>query len=319
MRQLIAVLGATGAQGGGLARALLRDPAQRFAVRALTRQPGARAARALLQAGAEVVAADLDRPGTLVAALAGAHGLFAVTDFWEHFSPERELRQAAQLASAAGRAGVRHIVWSTQEDTRGGPGPWRVPQMDAKGQADAFFAALPTTYVLPSFYWDNLIQLGLHPRRGPDGRLRWQLPVGRARLCGIAAEDIGCCVAALFGQWPASVGRRVGLAAEQLSGEQMTQALSLALGEAVLHEPLPPEAFGRQPFPGAPEMARSFAYQQTDEARYCAARLPAVARALHPGLLDFARWAGSRAGVLRQLCEQPVGLSSLSAPPPPAS
>lgn len=302
MRPLIAVLGATGAQGGSLARALLRDPAQRFAVRALTRQPGARAARALAQAGAEVVTADLDRPGTLVEALAGADGLFAITDFWEHFSPERELRQAAQLAGAAARAGVRHIVWSTQEDTRAGAAHWRVPQMDAKGQADAFFRDLPTTYVLPSFYWDNLIQLGLHPRRGPDGRLRWPLPMGTARLCGIAAEDIGSCVAALFAQGPACLGQRLGLAAEHLTGAQMAAALSTALGETVLHEPLSAEAFGRQPFPGAAEMAGSFAYQQANEARYCAARPPALARALHPGLLDFAQWARSRAGVLRQLC-----------------
>lgn len=308
MRPVIAVVGATGAQGGGLVRALLRDPAQRFAVRALTRQPGARAARALAQAGAEVVAADLDRPGTLRDALAGAHGLFGITDFWEHFSPERELRQAAQLAHAAAQAEVRHVVWSTQEDTRGGrQGGWRVPQMDAKGQADAFFQALPTTYVLPSFYWDNLIQLGLHPRREPEGRLRWRLPIGAARLCGIAAEDIGACVAALFQQGQACIGRRVGLAAEQLTGEQMAQALSLALGEPVVHDPEPPEAFGRQPFPGAREMASSFAHQQADEARYCAARRPDVARALHPGLQDFAGWARSRAGVLRQHCDPATG------------
>jgi len=303
MRPLIAVVGATGAQGGGLARALLRDPAQRFAVRALTRQPGARAARALAQAGAEVVAADLDRPGTLAAALAGAHGLFAITDFWEHFSPERELRQAAALAEAAARAGVQHIVWSTQEDTRGGAAAWRVPQMDAKGQADTFFRSLPTTFVLPSFYWDNLIQLGLHPRREPDGKLRWRLPIGGARLCGIAAEDIGSCVAALFNRGPACAGQRIGLAAGQLTGAQMADVLSLALGEPVRHDPMPVEDFGRQPFPGAFEMAGCFAHQQHDEARYGAARSPDVARALHPGLVDFGRWARSRADVLRQLCD----------------
>jgi uncharacterized protein YbjT (DUF2867 family) len=305
MKPLIAVVGATGAQGGGLARALLRDPAQRFMVRALTRQPSDRAARALVQAGAEVVAADLDRPGTLTEALAGAHGLFAVTNFWEHFSPERELRQAAHLARAAAQAGVCHLVWSTQEDTRGGPGPWRVPQMDAKGQADAFFLALPTTCVLPSFYWDNLIQLGLHPQRGADGRLRWGLPTGQAPLCGIAAEDIGACVATLFLRGPGCAGQRIGLAAEQLGGGQMAQVLSEVLGEPVWHEAITPEAFGRQPFPGAPEMAAAFAYQQAEGTPYRATRAPELARALHPALLDFRRWAHSRAGALRRLCGPP--------------
>lgn len=306
-RPVIAVFGATGAQGGGLARALLRDPFQRFAVRALTRQPGARAARALAQAGAEVVEADLDRPGTLATALHGAHGVFGVTDFWAHFSPARELRQAEQLALAARHAGVRHLVWSTQEDTRSAPGglqdrqDWQVPPMDAKGQADACFSELPTTYVLPSFYWDNLVHLGLHPQRGPADALHWPLPIGQARLCGIAAEDIGHCVAALFVQGEAVIGERIGLAGDQLTGPQMAQVLSRVLGMAVQHAPMSTTDFGRQPFPGAPEMAGMFAYQQAHEARYCAARHPEVARALHPSLLGFAPWAQSRADVLRQL------------------
>lgn len=300
-RPVIAVFGATGAQGGGLVRALLRDPWRRFAVRALTRQPAARAARALVQAGAEVVLADLDRPGTLIAALHGADGVFGVTDFWEHFSPERELRQAAQLANAAARAGVRHVIWSTQEDTRGGAGPWQVPPMDAKGQADAFFRALPTTYLLPSFYWDNLIHLGLHPQREAAGGLHWPLPLGQARLCGIAAEDIGHCVAALFVQGERVRGERVGLAAEQLTGPEMAQVLSRVLAEPVRYEAVPTEVFARQPFPGAAEMAGMFAYQQRCEAAFGAARPPEVARALHPGLQGFAAWAQSRADVLRQL------------------
>lgn len=300
-RPVIAVVGATGAQGGGLVRALLRDPWQRYRVRALTRQPAARAARALAQAGADVMHADLDRPGTLAAALAGIDGLFAVTDFWAHFSPERELRQAAQLAAAAAAASVRHVIWSTQEDTRPDDGPWCVPPMDAKGQADAFFRGLPTTYLLPSFYWDNFIHLGLHPLRDASGVLQWSLPLGGARLCGIAAEDIGHCVAELFVQGEGAVGERVGLAAEQLTGAQMAQVLTQVLEEPVHYRAVSPEDFGRQPFPGAAELARMFAWQQREQAAYCAARAPQVARALHPGLQGFAQWAQSRADALRQL------------------
>lgn len=300
-RPVIAVIGATGAQGGGLVRALLRDPWQRFRVRALTRQPTARAARALAQAGADVMHADLDRPGTLAAALAGIDGLFAMTDFWAHFSPERELRQATLMAAAATRASVRHVIWSTQEDTRPDGGPWRVPPMDAKGQADACFQSLPTTYVLPSFYWDNFIHLGLHPLREAGGALQWSLPLGESRLCGIAAEDIGHCIAALFVQGERAVGERVGLAAEQLTGAQMAQVLTQVLGEPVHYRAVSVEDFGRQPFPGAAELSRMFAWQQREEAAYCAVRAPEVACALHPGLQGFAQWAQSRAEVLRQL------------------
>jgi uncharacterized protein YbjT (DUF2867 family) len=320
-RPVVAVFGATGAQGGGLVRALLRDPYRRFAVRALTRRPGARAARALAQAGAEVVEADLDRPGTLAAALQGAHGVFGVTDFWEHFSPERELRQAEQLARAAELAGVRHVVWSTQEDTRAAGGPWQVPPMDAKGQADAFFAQLPTTYVLPSFYWDNLVHLGLHPQRDTRGGLQWPLPMGTARLCGIAAEDIGVCVAALFMRGEAVIGQRIGLAGDQLTGVQMAEVLSRVLGLPVRHVALSAAEFGRQPFPGAPEMGRTFAYQEAHESHCCATRDPEVARGLHPGLLGFAQWAESRAAVLNRLAgDTPVTGSRLGwAPRGPAT
>lgn len=301
-RPVIAVVGASGAQGGGLARALLKDPWRRFAVRALSRQPASRAMRALAQAGAEVAEADLDRPGTLTAALAGAHGLFAVTDFWGHFSPERELRQASCLAEAARRAGIRHIVWSTQEDTRGrAGGRWRVPSMDAKGQADACFADLPATYVLPSFYWDNLVHLGLHPHRNAEGRIAWTLPIGAAPLCGIAAEDIGACVAALFDRGEAVIGRRLGLAAEALTGPQMAEQLARVLGEPVEHVPQSSADFGHQPFPGARQLAAWFDHQQRESVAYGAARPPELAAGLHPGLQRFSTWALGRAEVLRGL------------------
>ena len=87
-KKIIAVTGATGAQGGGLVRAILADPRGEFAVRAITRKPSGDAARALAQQGVEVVAADLDDPASVEKAFAGAYGAFCVTNFWEHFSPE---------------------------------------------------------------------------------------------------------------------------------------------------------------------------------------------------------------------------------------
>ena len=92
-KQIIAVVGATGAQGGGLARAILADPSGGFGVRALTRQVASDKARALASAGADVVAADLDDEASLGRALEGAHGAYFVTNFWEHFSPDRERRR----------------------------------------------------------------------------------------------------------------------------------------------------------------------------------------------------------------------------------
>ena len=117
-KKIIAVVGATGAQGGGLARAILADPAGGFAVRALTRDTASEQAQALRRLGAEVVAADVDDAASLERAFAGAHGAYCVTFFWAHFSPEREIAEARAMADAARRAGVAHVIWSTLEDTR---------------------------------------------------------------------------------------------------------------------------------------------------------------------------------------------------------
>ena len=115
---IIAVFGATGAQGGGLVRAILADPQRRFRVRAISRNPASDKARALAALGAEICQADADDAASLGAAFAGAHGAYCVTNFWEHFSTARELAQAGAMAQAARAAGVRHVVWSTLEDTR---------------------------------------------------------------------------------------------------------------------------------------------------------------------------------------------------------
>src|SRR5690242_11669649 len=117
-QRVIAVVGATGAQGGGLARAILADTGSGFTCRAITRDPRKDAARALADAGAEVVKADIDDVESLKKAFAGAHGAFCVTNFWEHLSGDREKAQAKNLADAAKSAGVQHVVWSTLEDTR---------------------------------------------------------------------------------------------------------------------------------------------------------------------------------------------------------
>jgi uncharacterized protein YbjT (DUF2867 family) len=302
-KPLITIFGATGAQGGGLARALLGTPERAFRVRAVTRRPGSPAAQALSELGAEICAADLDDAASLERAMRGAHGAFCVTNYWEHLSPERELEQADRLAEAAQRNDVRHVVWSTLEDTRrfveadGTTMPvlmqhYNVPHFDAKGEADRLFIGrgLPLTRLLTSFYWDNLIHFGMQPQRGADGRLHFVLPMGEARLPGIAAADIGVCAAALFRDSRAFVGRRIGIAGEHLTGEQMAQALARALGEPVSHVAMEPADYAQLGFAGAAELANMFRFKHDCEAEYCAARDPAAARALHPGLMGFDRF-----------------------------
>src|SRR3954471_14648711 len=117
-KKIVAVVGATGAQGNGLVRAILADTSGQFAVRAITRNPGSDKAKALAAAGADVVAADVDDEASLARAFAGAYGAFCVTFFWDHFSAEKEVAEAGHMARAAKAAGVKHVIWSTLDDTR---------------------------------------------------------------------------------------------------------------------------------------------------------------------------------------------------------
>ena len=205
------MLGATGAQGGGLVRAILGDPNGGFAARALTRDVNSDKARELARMGAEVVAVDVDDEESLRRAFDGAYGAYCVTFFWAHFLPEKELAHAKAMANAARSAGLRHVIWSTLEDTRRWVplsddrmptlmGKYKVPHFDAKGEADGVFreAGVPATFLLTSFYWDNLIHFGMGPKRGEDGKLAITLPMGEKKLPGIAAEDIGGCAYGVF-------------------------------------------------------------------------------------------------------------------------
>ena len=302
-RKIIAVLGATGAQGGGLARAILSDPEGEFALRAITRDPGSPRARELADAGAEVVRADLDDVESLERAFRGCHGAFCVTNFWEHFSPEKETAQATNLAEAAKRAGIRHAVWSTFEDTRERvpldddrmptlQGRYKVPHFDGKAAADREFRdrGVPTTFLLTSFYWDNAIGFGTGPKRGPDGTLAITMPMGDRALPGIAAEDIGKAALGIFKAGEEYVGRTVGVAGEHLTGAEMAAAFSRALGQEVRYQDVPPEVYRGFGFPGADDMGNMFQYKRDFNDEYRAARSVEETRRLNPALQSFDKW-----------------------------
>ena len=302
-KKIIAVVGATGNQGGGLVRAILDDTSGSFAVRALTRNPESEKARELAKLGAEVVQADLDSAPTVRAAFDGAYGAFCVTFFWEHFVPEKELVQASIMAQAAKAASLKHVVWSTLEDTRklvpltDNRMPtlnekYKVPHFDAKAEANRAFAqfGVPVTYMLTSFYWENLLYLGMGPKRGKDGKLQLQLPMGDKRLAGIAADDIGKCAYCIFRAGFDLLGKTVGFAGDHLTGAQMAGAIAKELGEPVSYNPITPEEYRRLGTPGADELGNMFQCFQEFESEFCAARNLESARTLNPSLQTFGGW-----------------------------
>ncbi len=308
MSKVIAIVGATGAQGGGLARAILDDPKGGFTARAITRHPDSDKAQALAARGAEVVAADLDDEDSVTRAFEGAYGAFCVTNFWEHFSPEREMQQARNQARAAKRARIQHAIWSTLEDTRRRVplddnrmptllGKYKVPHFDAKGEADAFFKeeGVPTTWLLTSFYWDNMISFGSGPTKGPDGRYAITFPLADVAMPGIAVEDIGRCAYGIFKRGSEFIGKTVGIAGEHVTGAQMAAGLSAALNIEVNYNAVSPEAYRSFGFPGAEDLGNMFQYKRDFNREYRAARDPAVARSLNPALQDYKTWVTANA------------------------
>ena len=302
-RNVIAVVGATGAQGGGLVRAILGDPAGGFSARAVTRDARAPKARHLSESGADVVTADLDDAASVRRAFTGAFAAFCVTNYWEHFSPDREVAQARTMAAAATHAGLQHIVWSTLEDSRRWMtldddrmptimGKYKVPHFDGKGEANRLFidAGVPTTFLLTSFYWDNLIHFGMGPRRGEDGRLAITFPMADKKLPGIAVEDIGRSAYAIFKRRAEFIGKTVGIAGEHLTCAEMAAGLTRALGEDVHYDAVSPAAYRSLGFAGAADLANMFQFKRDFQELFCGARDVAFSRHLNPSLQTFEQW-----------------------------
>lgn len=302
-KKIIAVVGATGAQGGGLVRAILDDKFSQFAVRALTRDPNSDKAKALADAGAEVVAADIDDVKSLHKAFTGAHGAFCVTFFWAHMKPEKEIAHARNMAQAAKDAAVHHVIWSTLEDTRSFVplsddrmptlmGKYKVPHFDAKGEADQIFKDLgvPTTFLLASFYWDNFIHFGMGPKKGADGKLALSLPMGKKKLAGIAAEDIGKVAYAIFERGDEMIGKTVGIAGGHQTGAQLAKSFTKALGKEVVYNEMTPAAFRALGFPGSEDLGNMFQFYADFEQDCCDMRSISETKSLNPELLTFDRW-----------------------------
>jgi uncharacterized protein YbjT (DUF2867 family) len=302
-KKIITVFGATGAQGGGLVRAILADANSEFSVRAVTRDATSDKAQALAALGAEVVAADVDDKESILKALHGAYGAYFVTFFWDHFSPDKEFQQAKNFAEAAAEAGIQHAIWSTLEDTRKFmsldddrmptlQGQYKVPHFDKKGEADALFteAGVPTTFLRTAFYWDNFIYFGSGPQKGPDGRQYLTFPLNNQPMSGIAAEDIGKCAYGVFKKGSELIGKTVGIAGEHLTGQEMAEKLSKALGTEIIYNNVEPDVYRAFGFPGADDLGNMFQFYRDFSEEFMAIRPIDSTKELNPALLDFDGW-----------------------------
>jgi uncharacterized protein YbjT (DUF2867 family) len=302
-KRIIAVVGATGAQGGGVVDAILKDPTGEFAVRAITRDANSEKAKALSRRGVEIAEADISNKESLVRAFEGTYGAFCVTFFWDHFSPEKEMQHAQNMAEAAKEANTSHVIWSTLEDTRKWipldddrmptlMGKYKVPHFDGKGVSNTYFerSGVPYTLLLTSFFWENFIFFGAEPQKGPDGTLAITFPLGDAKLPGIAVGDIGKCVLGIFKAGKEYLGKTVGIAGGHLTGSQMADAFTRVLGKPVKYNAVTPEMYRSFGFPGADDLANMYQFKVEFESDFCKARSLSETRKLNPELQTFESW-----------------------------
>ncbi|GLX49225.1 nucleotide-diphosphate-sugar epimerase [Streptomyces hygroscopicus subsp. hygroscopicus] len=295
--------GATGAQGGGLVRSLLSDPDTRFTVRALTRNPGSPAARELAELGVEVVRADFHDEPTVHAAFDGAYGAFLVTDFWAHGSAAKETEEIGVLVRAAETTGLRHVIWSTLDDTRELlplddermpvlQGRYNVPHFDAKGAGNHLFrrAGVPTTFLSTTSYYQGFLG-PLAPRRAEDGALTVTMPFEDGRLLALVdVADIGRTAHALLKGGERFVGETIRLAGDHLTGAQYAEKLGAALGEPVRFRSVPYDAFRALDTPAAREIANMFQYYGDFDREFTGARDLGRLRSINPALRSFEDW-----------------------------
>src|SRR6266481_2650465 len=254
-KKLIAVIGATGHQGGGVLRAL--QASGQFKVRALTRNPDKH--RELAE---EVVEADLGRPETLTDAFAGAHGVFLVTNFQEAGSDE--LKQATAAISAAKDAGVKHFIWSTLPDVEAiSSGKFNVPHFTGKAKIDRVVkdAGFENyTFVIAPFYYQNLAG-ALAPHKQADGSMGWALPLDPTlRVIHMGdINELGNIVAGAFAHPDeGGNGQYLPLVGDFMSFNEIVETLNRQ-GHNLSYKQIPKESFVGS-FPGATEIAETFSY-----------------------------------------------------------
>jgi uncharacterized protein YbjT (DUF2867 family) len=258
-KKLIAVVGATGQQGGGVVRAL--QARGQFRVRALTRNPDKHP-----ELADEVVKADLNLPETLKAAFEGARGVFLVTNFWEQGTDE--LKEATAAVRTAKDAGVKHFVWSTLPDVEAiSGGKFDVPHFTGKAKIDRIVKEagfVNHTFVIAPTYYQGLVGAPVLHKQ-PDGSTGWALPLDPAVRClhmGDIAE-LGNIVAGAFAHPDeAGNGEYLPLVGDFMSFSEIVSTLNQQ-GHKFSFKQVPKEVFAAASFPGAAELADNFAYFQT--------------------------------------------------------
>jgi uncharacterized protein YbjT (DUF2867 family) len=264
--KIIAVIGATGQQGGSVVNSLLASG--KYKVRALTRNASSDKAKALAARGVEIFEGDMHGAGKLKELLEGAYGVFLVTQFWEKFDAEYEFTGAKTVADEAKAAGVQHFVYSALENVKRLTSEWPskptyiVPHFDGKGRAAEYIETLgfpKVSFVQVSFYSENLAGM-MAPQKQDDGSFLFVNPMGKTPMHVVALADIGPQVLNVFENAEKYNGKYVGLASDKLTFDEIAALMSKQLGKLVKYQFQPVEVCAKAGYPGAEDLSNMFGF-----------------------------------------------------------
>jgi uncharacterized protein YbjT (DUF2867 family) len=294
-KQIITVVGGTGAQGGGVVDALVASG--QYAVRVVSRNPESKSAEALEKRGIQVVKGDLLEPSSLRAAFEGAHGAFLVTNFWDPAQMPRETEIASVAVKEARSVGVQHFIWSTLPDAeRLSGGRLKLRHFTGKARVDAAveMAGFPHyTFVQAPFYFQNFLG-PMAPQPMPSGGRGWVVPMDPAARVIHAGDvhDVGRTVAAAFAAGDTlRSGSYLAVCGGVYSWNDFVSSLN-ALGDDVQVKQVPADVYDTF-FPGASEVRETFQYFElcTYFGPESESRI-AAARTIYPaGFIGFSDWA----------------------------
>ena len=280
----VAVLGATGQQGGAVAAALSKKGVE---VVALTRNVESDKAKALAdEPHTTVKKADLNDVDSLVEAFDGCDGAFVIANFWEGMNVDKEMEHYKNAAEALKKTPtIKHVVYSTLEETvipgvtdelktlheHSETGKMYVPHFDGKARAEKYFDGLPVTYMVTSCYFENFTSF-FTCMGNEDGSYTFTLPLSEDKqIPWTCLPDLGILVASALSK-PELVGKRIGQASFMATGSELAEILGKATGKKINYNCVPWEVFAEFGFPGADELAQMFQMWLLTHDKFCADR-----------------------------------------------
>lgn len=288
MARLITVFGATGRQGTPIVNALLQKG---FKVRAITRNPDSEKAKILKAAGADTVKGDLNDAATIKTAVHGAYGVFVVTDFWELFNQNKEtafddeVAQGKAVADACKEAGVEHVVYSGLDSVKDAIGKF-CPPLDSKAAVEKYLdqIGVPNTSVRYPFYFENF--LVFLPQEQEDGTFVMTWPAD-GPMYAISVEDGGPIVASIFSNPGEFIGKKIGIATDNLTMHDYAAMMSKATGKTIKYNQVSPDVYAQFPFPQAEALAVMFQFFKSGKMQ----RDINFTRQVNPNAQNFEKWA----------------------------